>query len=276
MTNRQITLFWPAVDIADSSTDYVIEADKNTANEFEEVITVDAAQGAHGLYNAALSTLSADITADTTTVTLLLGTENDFPVGTPFTVGRELMLPTDATDNVYAVTRGYGGTLPRPHSSGDIVYGAHMSYIDPNVAFGDRHVIRYRVRAVHGGNASDLREFLAYSPSLPPDNSMITIYGTVTKAEGGEPIEGMQVALDLGDADFAEGTGEMLYPEQELITTDESGYFELFAFKDSERGTDSPYTITIRRSANAVGDTRVFASIPDDVVMAHYLTLGTV
>lgn len=258
-TTRKITAIWAAAPGADSGYQYRIMADKATPGTYAQVALVDSVAGPDSQHSPIMSTLAAQLNPADTTISLLAGTGVDFASVDYVAVGGTLIElgALDSTD-VYTIAGIVGGTLAEIHAVGTVVYAAHMSYIDPNVDFGTRHVIRYRVETVDGDDGDEGQEFVAVNPSVPDDNSLCTVWWIDERAVGGDAYAGLETKLSFVGSgwDRLTATGEHLPSYEETVATDSDGYVEFQVVRDRARKGAGAYAFSGGLTADVV-------SVPD-------------
>ncbi|HEX5733369.1 MAG TPA: hypothetical protein VF131_11095 [Blastocatellia bacterium] len=234
-----VTLRWVAASNADASTDYRIEADKVTPGTFATVVTRDATDRGDGSFTASSTTLTGTIPATDTSLTFMSIT--GFNAGDIVLIDREMIkLGTPANKTFNGCTRGIGGTIPATHADGSIIYKAHETYVDTNVNFGSRKVIRYRIKRVQGSDEAVGVELVMVNPPEPPFTNMCTVWG-VLEDIWGTPQSGMPVKLTIDDEDnYGLDTGETVIKNQAETVTDEDGFFSFQVRRDV-----APFTLSM-------------------------------
>lgn len=221
-----VTLRWRGSTDAVSGDAYKIETDLSVSGTFATLV---ASQAATSPYDPNATTLSGALTASATSLTLADAT--DFVDGDYILVDREMILLAGKSGSTFSgVTRGVGGTLPIAHADGATVYEAHESY-SWSPSFGSRNLFRARIIFIDASESnaeSVAAEVAVISPTAPPTNNLVTVFGILTDSQGG-PVSGatVQIVLSEGGA-YSQDSGETLRVETESTTTDADGYWELY------------------------------------------------
>ena len=226
-----VTLRWVAANNADASTDYKIEADKTTSGTFVTVITRDATDRGDGAYIPYATTLSNSL--DSTDIAVILADATNFGSGDYILIDKELIvLGIKNIDTYTGCTRGVSGTIPATHSNGATVTKAHETYTDTNVNFGNRRVIRYRIKRVQGSDESVGAEIVIVNPPEPMYTNLCTVWGIMEDVTG-TPQSGMAVKLTIDDEDnYGLDTGETVIKSMAQAVTDEDGFFAFQVRRD--------------------------------------------
>jgi hypothetical protein len=222
----QVILIWVAAANADADTVYKVEADKTAPGIFGVVTTQDATDRGDGSYTPYSTTLNLGGTLSATHTSITLTDTSNFSEGDHVVIGKELIkLGTQVEVRFDNCTRGIGGTLPAGHSNGATVYKAHETFIDTNVTFGSRKVIRYRIKRIQDGEEAVGVEVVVVNPPAPPYTNLCTVWGILEDISS-NPQQGVTVQLALGSPDnYGRDTGESIIKSGAVAVTDEDGFF---------------------------------------------------
>ncbi len=195
------------------------------------VTTTHATNRGDGFYMPYITTLNGALNSTNTTV--VLASASNFSAGDYVVMDKEnIKLGTKSTNIFTSSIRGVGGTIPAAHNDGTTVYKAHEMFIDTNVTFGTRKVIRYRVKRTQGGDEAVGVEIVVVNPPAPPSTNLCTVWGILEDISGNSQ-PGVTVQLALGSADnYGSDTGESVIKSMAVAVTDEDGFFSFQVRRD--------------------------------------------
>jgi hypothetical protein len=238
-----VVLTWRAALDADASTEYDIESDAAQSGVFANITTRSATDRGDGAYSPYTTTLVGNTARAVTLLTFADAT--NFAEGDYVLVDREIIKLGAKTDDSFAgCLRGQLSTLSADHAGGATVAQCHETYTVTGVNFGTRHVIRYRITRVQGAAQAVGHLLVAVLPSLPPESSLVTVYGILQTTEGEAKAEADVTLAISGPSNVDPSTTEVYTPDEQATTTDADGYFEVLVPKSAFMSGTETLTLT--------------------------------